>query len=305
MTTPFTVIPATTIDDSNLVSSTITEDDYPEWSDASVAYVTGDRRIVIADHLIYEAAQDHTSSGANAPDPNGSTEFWLVVGPTNKYAAFDQAEGTVSNSSSDITFVVTGSDITGMHFRNVTGESIRIQASNGMTTYYDETYELIDQGVVLNWWDYFYGTIRTQSQYTTLEVPPAINSTYTITIAARESVAEIGTFVMGTYIQYGFTQYNAKLSSVRYGKTTTDQFGTTKLRAGGGAFRMNVSIVAERGVVDAIAYDLLDLSDTAAVWLAAYDTYRSLSIYGFYNDWDIDIANPSYSYATLQIQGFT
>lgn len=304
MTTPFTVIPATAIDDGNFVSSTITEDDHAEWSDASVSYTTGDRVIVIADHMVYEAAQDHTSDSGKAPDPDSDTEYWLRVGPTNRWAAFDQAEGTASTDSTDITFVIDGDDITGMHFRGLVGVSVQIEAEDGSGTYYDETYTLGDGAIVDDWWDYFFAPMRFQSQLTVLDIPPKVNSTYTITISARSGAAAVGTFVIGTYVQYGFTQYNAKLSSVRYGRTTTDQFGTTTLRPGGGAFRMNVNIVAEKPIVDAVATDLLGLSDTAAVWIAAQNSYQSLTIFGFYNDWDIDIDNPSFSYATLQIQGF-
>lgn len=305
MTTPFTVIPVTAIDDSNFVSSTVAEDDHAEWSDASVSYVAGDRVIVIADHMIYEAAQDHTSDSGKAPDPDADTAYWLRAGPTSRWAPFDQAEGTVCTDASDITFVIDGDDVTGMHFRALVGESVRIQAENAGGGYYDQTYELNDTAICDDWWDYFFAPFRFQRDLTVLDIPPKTGSTYTITIATRGGTAAIGTFAMGNYVQYGFTQYNARITSVRFGKTNTDAYGTTTLRPGGGAFRMTVNIVAQKAIVDQVAYDLLDLADTAAVWVGAAENYRSLTIYGFYNDWDIDIDNPSFSYATLQIQGFT
>ncbi|MGE4534644.1 hypothetical protein, partial [Halomonas sp.] len=88
------IIRPITVTDAVLDASNLPEDDYPEW-DSGTTYSTGDRVIKASTHRVYESQTDSNSDdpevGVNADPPT-----WLDIGPTNRWAPFDEKIGTVA-----------------------------------------------------------------------------------------------------------------------------------------------------------------------------------------------------------------
>jgi hypothetical protein len=68
---------------------------------------------------------------------------------------------------------------------------------------------------------------------------------------------------------------------------------------------MDVTMLVENGIVDNVQYLLSDLRAEPVLWIAAKDQYELLTVYGFYRDFNIDIAYTNNSVCSLQIEGLT
>ena len=307
MTTPFTVIVPKSISESNLVSSTITEDgseaDHGIWNSAT-NYNLNDIVIVTAGvHRKYKSLSG--SSNHNHYPPTSPT-MWVDIGPTNKYAMFDQTGGTVTSSSTgSLEFVFTSDRINSMGFLDVNASSIRIRANDGTTTYYDQTYNLPDRAIIQNWYDYFYTDSFRTTELIIKDIPPISGSTYTITITNTASNVSIGTFIHGNFSEIGNVQYGANVGIVDYSKKNVDEFGVASLVKRTFSKKVDLRVYVESSAVDAVCAKLNTLRATNCLWAGSTGVYESLTVFGFYKDYSIDISYPTYSVLSMQIEGLT
>ena len=136
MATPFTVIIPKMLTEGNLVSSTIPETDYGVWN-SGTTYSVGQRvDVTTGVHKIYESLQ-----GTNLNhSPTTSPTWWVEVGPTNRWAMFDESGGTYSYSSgANIVISFTMDRATSIALIELTARSVRIQATApGYPNYYDQ-----------------------------------------------------------------------------------------------------------------------------------------------------------------------
>ena len=301
MTTPFFVVTPQMIDDINFVSSSVPENDFPVYSEMTT-YPLGARVIVTTGHhKIYESLIANNTG--NFPPTNPTK--WLEVGPTNRWAAFDQSGNTLVTANNSIEFSISGNRFGAIGLLEIDAASVRIQASTMADgIYYDRTYELPDRSVVSNWYEYLYQPIVRQKQFVATDIPPISGSTYTITVMGSGMVS-LGTFVLGNKSEFGFTQYNATIGIIDYSRKDVDQFGRATLTRRRFSKRMDVSVYMESVLTDSIAGKLQDLRATPALWVAAQETYEAMTIYGFYRDFSIDIAFPTQTVGSLQIEGLT
>lgn len=305
MTKPFTVVVPLEITDSNLVSSTVPENDHPVYS-AGTTYQLGDRVILLAPyHKIYESIQAD-NIGNFPPTAVGS---WLEVAPTNRFAAFDGTIGTETIASGSFEFVVTGSGLTAMAFLSLNAHSVRIRAySPTAGFYYDQTTIQEDFAVIQNWFDYFFAPVSPKDDLVITGIPPVDNSTYTITVSAFDgSLADVslGTFIIGKATELGFTNFGAKASIIDYSRKDTDQFGRTTLLRRNFSKKMDVTLYIKNEAADQIAKLLTDIRATPVLWVGSADNFNLLTIYGFYRDWSVDIVYTKNSLCSLQIEGLT
>jgi len=274
------------ITDSNLVSSTITETGSEAaqgiWNSAT-SYNLND--VVIMTTGVHRKYKSLTGSSNLNHNPTTSPTYWVDIGPTNKFAMFDQTGGTISQgSSSVIEFVFTADRINSMGFLDVTASSIRITATDGITTFYDRTYVLPDKAILSTWYDYFYSEIFRTTELIVKDIPAITGSVFTITITNDTANASIGTFVYGNYSELGGTQYGASIGIVDYSKKSVDEFGVATIVKRTFSKKMDVRIDVKNESLDAVVYKMNSLRSTICLWAGTTGTYESLTILGFYRD---------------------
>lgn len=299
-TYPFTFIVPTLITDESLVSTSVSEDDHPVY-DSATTYAVGDRVIVKTGyHKIYQSLE---SNNLNQFPPT-SPLSWVEVGPTNAWAMFDESPSTRTVSSTAITFKILGDRFNSVSFLGLKATSVRIVAESTEGVYYDQSFTLEDSGIVLNWYQYFFSPIIRKTELSVTDIPPVGGSTYTITIEP-EGTAELETFVIGMSEEFGKTQYGATAGIIDYSRKEVDQFGNARLIKRKYSKRMDVKLWLDRSETDYFYRRLVDIRSTPVLWIAARDQYEALTIYGFYRDFNIDIAYPSVNFCTLQIEGLS
>jgi len=306
MTKPFTVIIPKTINDSNLVSSSLSEADYPVWVSGTEYATVGTRVIVTTGyHKIYESTQPVTNPGDKTTPPYNLPTHWVEVGPTNRWSMFDQSGGTYSYSSgANIVVSFTADRATSIAMIELTARSVRIQATApGYPNYYDQTFNLGDRAIITNWYDYFTADSFLATELIVTDIPAIPSTTFTITIENNSNPLQVGNLIVGQGLELGKTQYGAKIGIVDYSKKEVNEFGKANLVKRNFSKKMDVSLSVDNQLVDAVAQRLSYLRATPCLWVGANGVFESLTVYGFYRDFSIEIPRPTSSVCSLQIEG--
>jgi hypothetical protein len=307
-TTPFTVIIPKQITEGNLVSTNVPEpqSNAPTWV-STTNYNLGDLvSVTTGYHKVYESLTGSSNQGHFPPtDSLTSTPHWVEVGPTNRWAMFDSSGGTITENPNSIQFSFTSDRVTSMAFIDVVCDYIEITASNTLGQYYYERLDINDRAIIENWYDYFTVEQFNSTLLITLKIPSVAGSVYSVNISQTGGVAKLGNFVFGESTELGLTQYNPTISNIDYSKKEVDAYGKASLIERPFSKKMDVRLYVDSYKVDAVVQRLNLLRATPCLWIGSKESYESLSVYGFYRDYSMDIAYPTYSVLSLQIEGLT
>jgi hypothetical protein len=295
-------IKPTAIADAQFVSSTAPETDFAAWN-AATAYTVGDSVIRTTTHRIYE----RLIGGTTATAPESDSVNWLDVGPTNRWAMFDKAIGTVTSIATPLTVVITPGIIDSLTLLDIGGSSVDVSMKDepGGATVFSHSYPLPDRATVLNWFDYFFTDIVPQSTLTLTSLPPYSTCQLTVTVNAT-TTARCGTLVVGRLFQIGKTLANPTVSIIDYSRKETDAFGVTDVVERTYAKRIEARFWFDSGAVDYVSRALAGIRATPVMWLADdADIVESLVAFGFYKDWGINIQYSNFSEASITIEGLT
>jgi hypothetical protein len=258
--------------DSVLAASNVAENDAGEWAGAT-SYPIGARVMRAATHRIYESLV-----GANAGnDPAGVSGKWLDVGPTNRWAMFDQALGTSTSLAGTIVVTLDPGTAGAVALLDVAADTVRVQA-NG----YDRT---LAAGA---------GAI------TFLDLPAAGQVTVTI---AGTGMVSVGTLLVGRVVLLGITESSPTAGITDFSKKTVDDFGEVTIVQRAWTKRMTAKALIRTDAIDAVANRIAAVRARPSLWIgqAGLD---SLTIYGFFKDFAIEVGE-TLSKLSLSIEGFS
>lgn len=304
-TNGFKFIRPVTITEDVLQSSSIVDDDYIEW-DVSSTYAAGTRVIRLSTHKIYECLVVNTNA---VPEQNvsGLTPVWLEIGFTNKWRMFDALVG--SSSESPESFVVTlkpGKFINSLALLNISATSIQIEILDQDNEVVSTTlYSLLAGDEILDWYTYFFAESSYRSDYVITELSVVANGSLRITINNPGAVAKIGVCVIGNYYLVGGVKYGAAIGITDYSVKTQDAFGNYLVMERSYSKRMSINIDCDNAIIDTLANLLAIYRVKPLVWIGADNLYTSLIVYGFYKDFEVNIAYPKNSICSLKIEGLT
>lgn len=300
---------------TGFIYSNITETDYAVWV-SGTTYALGDRviRTTATTHSIYE----RVVAGAGTTAPESDANNWIRVGPTNRWAAFDDSPSTVSSQPEYLTYIIKPGRINSLALLELEGTEVAVNLYAGGEQQYFAYNDLQNSEAVGNWYEYFYEPFYYQ---TSLALSDLVNASLIdmpqyaetiLCITVRKSSAEPATFpakvgIIATGIVYelGKTQNGMSVSIVDYSKKDTDTYGNTVLLRRKFSKRVRATFFLYSSKVDVVANLLTQYRATPVVWIGADAQYSALVIYGFYRDWDIGIPNNIGSTCSIEIEGLT
>jgi len=293
-----------TVTESALVTSSVAET-VSLWSSgttyAALAQVRKGTRL-------YESQQ---ASNTNHDPAIDDGTWWVDIGPTNRWAMFDQVNGTATSKASSIaaTVQITGR-IDSVALLGLTASSVNVTARSGATEVFNQTVDLIDTTGVTDWYEYFFADIVYKSDLIVTGLPLNAGLQVDVTISGSGTV-EVGTCVFGLSRALGGSLYGAKLGINDFSRKDQDAFGNYTVVPRAFAKRGSYTVVVNGGSiaecaskVAAIAKLLSDYRATPLVWVAS-ETYDATITFGFYKSFDLEIAYPTQSILTLEIEGLT
>lgn len=298
----------------NLLSTNVVNP-YPEWSSAGVSYTlgsyvvvgnyTGSNTVDITSSGTYRCLIDHVSNASNGPLQSASN--WVRIGPTNQFAVFDNSVSSSTTSTSNIVFTVRSSLIDSVAVLNVFGSKVKVEVVDADTssTVYSRTIQL-SGAESIDWYSYFFffeeEAQKTQALF--LDIPKVSNSRTTITIYGSGNVS-VGSFVMGQIKEIGQVQYGVNTGIIDYSRKETDEFGNTSLVVRNYSKRMNAKVFLSNTNLNKVQRLLYSIRATPVLWIGSEDILleEPLVVFGYYKDFDTEIAYPAHSLCNLQIEG--
>jgi hypothetical protein len=303
----FGIVIPTKITDSMLISTNIVEDDYDEWDNGDT-YALGDRVILVSTHKVYESLQN----GNTNKNPITETEWWVEVGPTNRWKLFDDSNSTQTVISGvsplEIEYVLeTGSAVNAiglLNLKNVTQVQITMVDPTAGTVY-DETVDLLAYPAFSGWYEWFFTFRRTPRQYVATDLPAYPNAEITVVASGISGEIGIGVLILGQQLRVGYgIKLGARTGIQDYSRKETNEFGETVLVQRAFAKRANFDLLIDSAEVDAIQELLADIRATPVLFIGATQ-YDSTVIFGFYKQFDVLISYPTYADCQLEIEGLT
>jgi len=299
-----------TFTDSNLISTTIAENDYTQWSSVT-SYVVGNRVISTTTHRIYEALQASTNV-----DPTTDTSdppYWLDIGATNRWKAFDQKISdpvTVADGVNTIeytlgAFGIPSNSVTLFGLKGRSASLVVNDATDGEV--YNQEISLIDNALVNDWFTYFFEPARVKSEAIFEGIPPYANAEYDITVEdATDAEPELGQVVLGQEYELGETNYGTSVSIEDFSRKERDDFGNAILVERPFAKLIDFDFIVNTNEVRRTAILLETVRATPAVYYAGPDTERfGTTVYGFFRNFSINLDGPAISNVTLEVEGLT
>lgn len=273
---------------------------------AGTSYSIGNR--VTYNYRYYESLIN--ANLGNTPNLLANASKWLDIGPSNRWATFDNQVSTKSTSTTNITLVIVpGAAVDTVALLNITGAivSISVKDAPGGTVIYTGTQHL-GGDVVLDWFQYFFfdvNTLRTLVVFR--DIPLYGNCEVTLTITAPAGVAVgSGQIVMGVKSHLGMVQYGMTAGIIDFSKKETDEtFGTTTFLVRGFTKKLNTQLIIDSYNINRVQRTLYGLRATPALWLASDDpTLEEPSVvYGFYRDFSTEISYPTFAICNIEIEG--
>lgn len=294
---PFTVTPA------NLTSN-VPETDASEYS-AAATYALGARVMwtagTDATHHVYESL-----TAGNVGNALTDASKWLDLGPTNRWAMFDQKNGTVTTGAPSINVSVAATGrADGVALFGLDAASVQIKMTTGaLGTVYDQTYSLQSESGVTNWYEYFSEEIVFATELVVTDLPLYTDPTVQVIVTKTTGNAVCGTLVLGQTRDIGDAVYGAKGGIQDYSRKEVDDFGNYTVVERSFSKRVTLKTVLENNRVDSTHSLLSTFRATPVVWVGA-DDYSMTWVFGFFRDFSIELATTSQSYVSLEIEGLT
>lgn len=295
------VIPPIVITDAMLISSTAPETDHAAWN-AGTAYAVGDRVIRTATHRRYERLVAGTTPTAPEADPVN----WLDLGPTNRWAMLDASVSTATaQGSGPLTVVLAPGLCNSLALMELTGQQAQINVTDGPggPTVYSRTVNL-DRADINDWYAYFFEPNDQVAEVVLTDLPPYSAARITVSITGGGAVG-CGLLAVGTAQVLGDTEFGASAGITDYSRKETNEFGQTVLVRRAYSRRMSARALLPTAQIARVQRVLAELRATPCVWVGSLDTdtFAPLVVWGFYRDFSINVAYPTRSHCTLDVEG--
>jgi len=292
-------------------------DGYSEWSDVTTYAIDNMVMVTTATpHKIYKSLANSNTNNAPATSPLK----WQDQGGTNRWKMFDEFIDTQSSNAELIRVTVEASNCDRFALFNLdayeveielidndvsastdmllisptdellisTTDTLAINRTSVMSTLYD-----LDNGD---------GTYRVD-----LVGPIYLYNNASLKIEIRKSggTAKCGIAIVGKSEEIGTSMYGVKPGILDYSIKDTDEFGRTFLSQGAWAKDLDLQIFFPWGSVDYV-FDALVAARGKLVVVECNGTdtdYEALNIYGFFREWEIDMASKTHEFCSINFQG--
>jgi hypothetical protein len=261
------------VSDAVLAASNMVENDYPRWG-GGITYAAGARVIVPATHRIYESIVD----GNVGADPAAGGGKWLDVGPTNRWAMFDQALGSATTSAIGLDVTLNAGAATALALLDVVGAWVRVRTGS-----YDRTIA-VGQGAV-----------------TFLDLPGG-GAPIRVTVDGNGSVS-VGTLLVGRLVSLGVTEAGPTASITDYSRKEVDDFGEVTVVQRAWSKKMAAKALIDTAALDVVSNRIAAVRARPSLWIGQ-SGIDCLTIYGFFKDFSIEVGE-TVSKLSLSIEGLS
>ena len=302
MSKPLRVIKSIALTDAMLTATSVPENDHAAWS-SGTTYALRDRVILTSTHRVYESLK----AGNTGNNPTNSPLWWVEVSPTNRWRMFDLSSTTQTKLGTSGYYEITpGQAINALALINISGIlTVRVRLTDprfGLV--YDKTADLTFVPSESSWYAWFFEPRTEQNQFVVEDIPSYPNATLRIDVTSS-GTSYIGAFIFGSVRSIGLgVQQGVRLGIQDYSRKERNEWGDVVLAQRAFAKRVSFQTLIDNKELDNTFRLLTELRATPCLWLGS-DQFNSLAVFGFYSNFEINIAYATYSDCTIDVEGLT
>lgn len=289
-----------------LVQSNIAEtdaNDGPLWVQQAYTKGTTVRR---PNHRRFYALQDVPAT-VTAPENNtaGQTPYWQDIGPTERFAVFDNKYSTYADAPEAITYVLRpGSICTALAALGIEGSDARVSVVDVKSGFlvYQRTKNLRIKNCT-SLLDYCFKPIMRRRDEVFDDLPRFKDALVCLTITKPGSTAQLADVVVGRLEYVGEAQWEPEIRTLRRSIIDDDGFGAIKFTKRRSSKLLTVSVRVDNTLADNVVRIMDEYTDEPCV-IVVDSRWTSLIILGFVQDFSFVLKSPAGSLYNAQAQGF-
>lgn len=293
------VIKSQTVTDATLKATDVPEADYPAWA-ADTTYALEAR--VIRDHKIWESTE-----AGNIGNVPGESLKWLEVGYTNRWKLFDLSSTSQTLIGTTAYYEIQpGKAVNCAALINFEGlESVRIRLTDPVFgVVYDKTTSVASVPTESSWYSWFFEERVARTTLVALDLPSYPTAALRVDFTSG-GAGKIGVLMFGNQKTLGFgVKAGARLGIQSFSRKERNDFGDTLLVKRANAKRNSLDLMIDNEDLDRVYSTLADLDGTPCLFIAS-EKFQSLVVFGFYNNFEINIPYANYSDCSIDVEGLT
>jgi hypothetical protein len=296
------VLKPVTFDASTMLISSNAVETYSAWNNGTSYAINA----VVDYQTSYFKSLTHSNLN-NIPNIVNST-FWTKLGPDNTHAMFDgQVSTETTRTVSPLTVTVACGIVNSVALIGLTGSSVTITVRDAGASppVFSRTISL-DGTIITNWYMYFFEPFVQLGEVVLTDLPPYLNGQIQMVLSGGGAVS-IGELICGTAYTIGAeaVESGASVGIIDYSrKDTNPETGITTFTRRAFSKRMSAQFLVDNSQINGVQRILADIRAVPSVYIGVEDTtYAPLVVYGFYRDFNIDIAYPTKSWCRVEVEG--
>lgn len=272
---------------------------YADWA-VGTSYNVGD--VVRRNGYEFEALT--TTTGLD-PDTDLENTTWMRLGVYNQFKPFNNIISDPAKATGDIIYTIDPSRLfTSIAVLSVVAESVQVDIlAPDNTPIHTETKSLINSPNVLNWFDYFFLPLEFSTELIFTNLPGYTGNKARITFRS-DGACQVGQIVIGTEFEIGTLNEDTSIGIQDFSRKERDEFGRPRLVERAYAQRAEYDIAIPTMAARQVQRKLASIRATPAVYYGGIDDDKlGTMIFGFFNDFSINLKVGSTSFMTLTVEG--
>jgi hypothetical protein len=271
--------------------------------DPTHTYALGDRVIDPVAHLVYESEITGPNMGQSVT--NGTA--WLLVGPTNKWAAFDDLRNTQVEAPVDIVQRIQLTDrVSSIAVIGLDARTVTITQTVGGVVKYTVTANL-SKRKSRSWKEWYFAPFSSRTSVQYFDLPPYRDAIITVTVAKPgPGRRAVGGIVIGNSVYIGDAQYEATSDHLNFSNVERDKFGNLKLDPERSVPKVDLTIWFDKSLTSQILKLREQLNGRPAIWSGlddfTLDYFEPLFIFGIHKEFSLNLKGFDYGVITLQVE---
>ena len=284
---------------AHIVSTNIPPDPHAAWASGTTY---ADKARVVYNNRVYESITGVDNKGKQ---PDIEIAFWVEVGPTNLWKAFDLSSTTRMRFDTaafiEMRMSQGISDLLLLALEGVTRVHAKMD-DPGFGNVYDETFEVMSVPTESGWYAWTFELRVVRDELLISGLPSYPNSTLRLEMEGIVN-AGVGVIAVGQLRQVGKrVEYGAKLGIQDFSRKDRNEYGDFYLKQGAFAKTANFTVGVPNDDVDNVFSLLASLRAVPCLWIGT-DQWRATTVWGVYQSFDIDIAYYDESILNISLEG--
>ena len=294
----------------DITDSVLSATDVPEADEAEfvlgTTYALDDVVMVTTSgvHSIFISLQNSNTGNQPEDDDLVNPVFWARSSATNRWAMFSDQISDQTILADEINVSLTPAAlVNGISFFNLSASTVQIVMDDPIEgVVYDETFDLVDDSGVNDWYAWYFEPIVRQTTLAVLDLPPFSSADLDITIEDTGNDAKCGLLAIGNQRRIGDSDYGTSIGIVDYSRKDRDTFGNPVITPRNFSRRADYTVTVDTNFVGAISDTLAAFRTTPLTWIGSVN-FPSTIIYGYYRDFNMVLSNPTKSLLSIDVEG--